>query len=276
MNFDFATILAIATAITGLIWAFDAWRLAPKRRAATETLTSRSGEPVNEDHLRAAQKEPVIVEYAKSFFPVILAVLLLRGFLVEPFRIPSGSMIPTLLVGDFILVNKYAYGLRLPVTNTKIFELGAPQRGDVVVFRYPLDPSIDYIKRVIGLPGDLIEYRDKTIFVNGNPVKYDRIGQYHSEASGLPLPQIDEYMEHLDNVDHRILLDANRSGLEVRFRVPEGRYFMMGDNRDNSNDSRFWGTVPEQNLVGRAFMVWMHWDMGKDGILWRRIGNTIH
>ncbi|MDH4273733.1 MAG: signal peptidase I [Gammaproteobacteria bacterium] len=274
MNFDFATILAIATLVTGLIWAFDAWKLAPKRRAEAERL-GVTADFAEDTPAAKALKEPVIVEYAKSFFPVILAVLLLRGFLVEPFRIPSGSMIPTLLVGDFILVNKYAYGLRLPVTNTKILDIGLPQRGDVVVFRFPRDPSIDYIKRVIGLPGDVITYHNKTIFVNGNPISYDRIGQYRSDATGLPVPQADEYLEHLNDVNHRILLDDTRPSMEVQVRVPEGQYFMMGDNRDNSNDSRYWGTVPEENLVGRAFLIWMNWDVGKGGVLWRRIGDTI-
>jgi signal peptidase I len=225
--------------------------------------------------IEEARKEPILVEYSKSFFPVILIVLLLRSFLVEPFRIPSGSMIPTLLVGDFILVNKFSYGVRLPVINTKFLDTGSPQRGDVAVFRYPKDPSVDYIKRVIGLPGDRIEYRNKVIYVNGKRANQTEIGAFVSHDSGLPIPGTTLISENIDGVEHEILHESGKPILNGEIIVPENHYFVMGDNRDNSNDSRFWGTVPEENLVGRAFMIWMNWNFDEGGIEWSRIGNMI-
>ncbi|HHH38809.1 MAG TPA: signal peptidase I, partial [Sedimenticola sp.] len=221
----------------------------------------------------------------RSFFPIILIVLLLRSFLVEPFRIPSGSMMPTLLVGDFILVNKFAYGIRLPVLNRKVIELGEPARGDVVVFRYPRNPSVDYIKRVVGLPGDTIGYRDKILYVNGEPQKQTPVGIYTGVGSGARETGVLDRIEHLGEVDHHILINPRAPdfgfGCQVLMqgpvRVPEGHYFAMGDNRDNSNDSRCWGFVPEQNLVGKAFGIWMSWDSNRSGfpVEWERIGRGI-
>ncbi len=280
MDFNFPLLLVIATALTGGIWLLDVvwWR--PARRAALAR--EEGGEAVAEAQIgegassKAAEpKEPVVVEYAKSFFPIILAVLVLRSFVVEPFRIPSGSMLPTLLVGDFILVNKYAYGLRLPVLNTRVVELGSPERGDVMVFRYPEDPSVDYIKRVVGLPGDRVSYVNKTIFVNG-----ERVDQQPDGTSDLAqcrvfvggrIEQSDtqRLLERLGQVQHAILACPGDNGLRRDFTVPAGHYFVMGDNRDNSNDSRFWGTVPEENLVGKAFMIWLN--VGE----WSRIGSWI-
>jgi signal peptidase I len=228
------------------------------------------------------------VEYARSFFPVILIVLLLRSFLVEPFRIPSGSMMPTLLVGDFILVNKFAYGLRWPVLNTKFVEVGKPERGDVVVFRFPSDPSTDYIKRVVGTPGDEIYYRNKTLYINGEPMPQTSVGTYTGVGSGRGMTGAAMALEKIDGVDgveHRILVNPMvpdfgpgcRELLHGPRKVPDGHYFVMGDNRDNSNDSRCWGLVPEGNLVGKAFAIWMSWDGELPGfpVDWSRLGTFI-
>ncbi len=273
---DFPTLMVAAAALTGGIWLLDAWLWAPKRRLAASRVQATAEGQVSEELVRQALKEPVLVEYAKSFFPIILAVLVLRSFVVEPFRIPSGSMLPTLHVGDFILVNKFTYGLRLPVANTKILELGEPQRGDVVVFRFPKDPKVDYIKRVVGLPGDTVRYVDKTLYINGEAVPVKPEGSYLSPITGMPVPGMQLYLEDLDGVRHHILIDAGRPGIDTEMRVPAGHYFVMGDNRDNSNDSRFWGTVPEENLVGKAFFIWMHFNLDQGGIDWNRIGKSIH
>lgn len=212
-------------------------------------------------------KEPLLVEYGKSFFPVLFIVLVLRSFLVEPFQIPSGSMKPTLDVGDFILVNKFSYGIRLPVIDKKVIEVGDPQRGDVMVFRYPSDPNVNYIKRVVGLPGDVIRYTsDKRLFINGESVAEKLLG---SEPNSLGSAEL--YQEKLGAVEHEIRKEMSRYRAQPdgQWKVPAGHYFMMGDNRDNSNDSRYWddpsipkellGMVPDQNIVGKAFAVWMSW-----------------
>lgn len=259
MSFDFATIMFIATVVTGVIWALDAWVLAPKRK------------PIDGE----GTKEPIIVEYAKAFFPVILIVLLLRSFLVEPFRIPSGSMMPTLLNGDFILVNKFTYGIRLPVINKKIIEVGEPKRGDVIVFRYPKDPSIDYIKRIIGMPGDIVAYEDKMLYINGEAMPQELQGTYVGEGTAFSATGASLRAESLANVKHQILVTPEKHDSNYELRVPAGHYFVMGDNRDNSNDSRYWGFVPEENLVGRAFMIWMNVDMDDKRIRWDRIGSGI-
>lgn len=271
MNFDFPMILVSATFVTGIIWALDAALWAPKRKQAAAALES-GGDP---GAVAAAIKEPAVVEYAKSFFPVILIVLLLRSFLVEPFRIPSGSMMPTLLVGDFILVNKYDYGIRLPVLNSKILDLGDPQRGDVVVFRFPKDPGVDYIKRVVGVPGDHVVYKNKTLVINGRQVAQVPAGVYIGTGSGLSSSGAELRREVLGDVTHDILVEPHVHGVEADVIVPEGHYFVMGDNRDNSNDSRYWGFVPDENLVGKAFMIWMNWDKAAGGVSWDRIGNSI-
>ena len=271
MNFDFAFFLLAGSVITGVIWALDYWVWAPKRRYANPH--EYSGDP-SLSGVEKGPKEPLIVEYSKSFFPVLLVVFLLRGFVAEPFRIPSGSMIPTLYIGDFILVNKFAYGLRMPVFNEKIIETGEPQRGDVVVFRYPRDPSVDYIKRLVGLPGDHIAYYNKVLYINGKPIKREYVGEYKGPGENNPA---NEYTEDLLGVKHQMLLIPQRPGFNAEYIVPEGHYFMMGDNRDNSNDSRYWGVVADKYIIGKAFMIWMSLENGTltDGIAWDRIGTTI-
>lgn len=274
MNFDFPLILVSATFITGLIWAVDVVLWAPKRKQAAAAIGAE-GDAGDPELVAQTLKEPTLVEYAKSFFPVILAVLLLRSFLVEPFRIPSGSMMPTLLVGDFILVNKFAYGIRLPVLNKKIYEIEDPQRGDVVVFRFPKDPKVDYIKRVVGVPGDHVVYRDKTLFINDEKIAQVPEGTYIGTGSGLSMSGADMRNEALGGVRHDILVVSRVRGRDADVIVPEGHYFVMGDNRDNSNDSRYWGFVPDGNLVGKAFMIWMNWDSAGGGVNWDRIGDSI-
>jgi len=278
MDFNFPAIMVSAVFITGIIWLLDAYVLAPKRRVAADAISEKNVPPTEtlSEAKERLLKEPILVEYARSLFPVILAVLVLRSFLVEPFRIPSNSMMPTLLTGDFILVNKFSYGIRLPVLNSKIIDVGKPKRGDVMVFRYPRDPSIDYIKRVIGLPGDKIVYRNKQLFVNGEQARQEAKGTYIGIGSGVPMSGAKMHLERLSGADHDILVDENRvTAMAGEFIVPEGQYFVMGDNRDNSNDSRYWGSVPEENLVGKAFMIWMNWDSKASGIAWERLGSSI-
>ena len=300
MDFDFALLLVVLTFATGVIWLFDRLFLYRGRAARAQALSTVGGSKEEREQRAAeAMREPAIVEYARSFFPVILIVLTFRSFIAEPFKIPSGSMMPTLLVGDFILVNKFAYGLRVPVLNTKFFETGSPQRGDVFVFVYPgftcvrdgkevrsgrpCDnggpvvpvPKMNYIKRVIGLPGDTITYRNKILYVNGKEIPSNYIGPYvGSGAEGQRMAGASVREEMLPGVEHQTLVaspDGNQ-GREGEWVVPAGHYFAMGDNRDNSEDSRYWGFVPEQNLVGRAFVIWMNWDSGID---FKRLGTLI-
>jgi len=272
MNLNFPLVLVIATAVCGVVWLLDSLLFAGRRRRRFVEQASLQGQKITSDEVGY---KPLLVEYAQSFFPVLLIVLVLRSFIFEPFRIPSGSMIPTLLIGDFILVNKFSYGVRLPVIHTKILATGSPKRGDVAVFRYPIDPSLDYIKRVVGLPGDTVEYRDNSLFINGEQVKMNEGDFYVEPHSGnVDNAQI-EKLEDLFGVEHRVLISSS-SGLHNKsgsWKVPEGQYFFVGDNRDNSNDSRYWGTVPEENLVGKAFFIWMNFSKGS--VLWSRIGDTI-
>lgn len=266
MSINFPLLLVIAVAVCGVLALLDLVLLAPRRRTAIATYQGQVGEP-DPAVLEKLGKEPLLVEYGKSFFPVLAIVLVLRSFLVEPFQIPSGSMKPTLEVGDFILVNKFAYGIRLPVLDTKVIEVGDPQRGDVMVFRYPSDPNVNYIKRVIGLPGDRIAYsNDKRLTVNGQLVAETLVGDEPGTLGSARL-----YREKLGEVEHMIRKEMRRNLMEPgkEWVVPEGHYFMMGDNRDNSNDSRYWndpniprdllGMVPDRNIVGKAFAVWMSW-----------------
>ena len=265
MSLNFPLILVIAVAVCGALALLDVLLLAPRRRLAIAAYEKQVSAP-DEQVLQRLNKEPLLVEYGKSFFPVLAIVLVLRSFLLEPFQIPSGSMKPTLEVGDFILVNKFAYGIRLPVVDTKIIDVGEPQRGDVMVFRYPSNPSINYIKRVVGLPGDRVAYtQDKRLLVNGQPVAELMIGE---EPGSLGRALV--YREKLGEAEHLIRKQLHRN---VRpgdeWVVPSGHYFMMGDNRDDSNDSRYWqdahiareewGMVPDRNIVGKAFAVWLSW-----------------
>jgi signal peptidase I len=249
---NFALILFVLLVVTAAVAAADRLYFAGRRGAGG--------------------KEPWWIEYPKSFLPVILIVFLLRSFVVEPFRIPSGSMIPTLLVGDFILVNKFTYGIRLPIVNWKMIELHQPSRGDVMVFRYPDDPSVDYIKRVIGVPGDTVSYLNKRLAINGKELAVTPDGEYlHKRATYAK-----RYIETIDGRRHRILIEDDAPAAvpyvkQFAFRekctyniegfvctVPPGHYFMMGDNRDNSADSRVWGFVPDENIVGKAFFIWFN------------------
>jgi signal peptidase I len=253
MNFPF--ILFVLLLVTGALYVLDVLKFRKLRTGNA--------------------KEPVWVEWGASFFPVILIVFVLRSFLFEPFKIPSGSMLPTLQVGDFILVNKYTYGIRLPVINKKIISINDPQRGDVMVFRYPEDPSLDYIKRVVGLPGDTVAYQNKRLTINGEMVDMQKVSDYfHPER----LYYSEQYLAKMGSVEHHVLndvdtpafiLDASQfpyrenctyNAAGVICKVPAGHYFMMGDNRDNSKDSRFWGFVPEDNIVGKAVFIWLHLD----------------
>lgn len=271
---DFALILVVLTGLTGFVWLVDSMFFRQRRLALLGAGTSEAA--AQQAAAAPATRDPVIVEYSKSFFPVILAVLLIRSFLVEPFTIPSSSMVPTLLIGDFILVNKYAYGLRLPVLNTKIIEVDEPKRGDVVVFRPPHQPDKNYVKRLVGLPGDRISYVNDVLYVNDVPMSQESVGRYFGEGSNSESTGGDLRTESLEAVHHQILLRGGRGVFGGSWEVPPGFYFMMGDNRDNSEDSRVWGLVPEKNLVGRAFFVWMHWDWKIRGFVsWNRIGMRV-
>lgn len=274
MIMDFSLIMLLALGVTGLIWALDAVFIKPARMRAA---VRKAQVGVTAEEIERTQKESLVVEYARAFFPVILVVFLLRSFLVEPFRIPSGSMLPSLLIGDFILVNKYTYGIRLPVINKKVLDVGAPKRGDVMVFRFPGDPSLNYIKRVVGLPGDHVVYKDKKLYVNDVLMEQTALDGYSYSESGERHTPLHRLQEKLDGVVHDILLADGLDQMPKDITVPPGQYFVMGDNRDRSNDSRYWGTVPERNIVGKAFMIWFSWDFASgSGVIWNRIGDTIH
>jgi len=265
MNPDFSLLQVVLTAFTGLVWLIDS--LLFRRR--------RMDRAVQEEIQRP--RDPVIIEYSRSLFPVLLIVLLFRSFLFEPFKIPSGSMIPTLLVGDFIVVNKFAYGLRLPVVHTKFLSLGEPERGDVAVFRYPVDTSVNFIKRMVGLPGDTISYRDKQLYINGELVQENEQGRFTSDDVKCSTPRSDavRFTETLGGVEHDILLHGNSGSRNNQWVVPPGHYFVMGDNRDRSNDSREWGFVPEENLMGRAVGIWLNFDYTKGCGDLSRVGSGI-
>lgn len=280
MQFDFAAVLVIAALVTGSIWLLDVVFLAPRRQKALATAQSSGHAGSAGSSSRAAAKDwradrerkvPWYVDLSRSFFPVILAVLVLRSFVVEPFRIPSGSMMPTLLAGDFILVNKFAYGIRLPVLNTKIVDTGEPERGDIAVFRYPEDTSVAYIKRIVGLPGDHLEYWNNQFYINDKPVSQEVLpSDDEAFMEGYELR-----LEELRNAGHRIMVRKNGDNMNWEYVVPEGHYFTMGDNRDNSRDSRFWGPLPEENLIGEAFLIWMNWDCITGNGHCGRIGDVI-
>ena len=293
---NFALLLLLATVVTGIYWLADRFVFMPRRRAAAQAaqdqlerrraeLAAQGITQVDQADAKATTErllaQPWWLDWTAGLFPVILVVFLLRSFVFEPFKIPSGSMIPTLLVGDLILVNKFTYGLRLPVANTRLTEGQAVQRGDVVVFRYPPKPSVDYIKRVIGLPGDEVSYLNKRLTINGKEVPETALTDFFDESTMEYFKQFDE---QLGERHHKIIIDQRRAAFignpdafpyrdncrysieGVTCKVPEGHYFMMGDNRDNSLDSRYWGFVPEGNIIGRAFFVWMNFgNLGRIG-----------
>jgi len=305
---NFALILFLLTALTGAAWLVDKLVLEGRRRARARAAVAnfdvqRAAAPMPDaittqrEHVeRAALREPSWVEYSKAFFPVLLIVFLLRSFLAEPFKIPSSSMRPTLEVGDFILVNKFIYGIRLPILEKKIVPIGDPRRGDVVVFRYPVNPTQDFIKRVIGVGGDVVEYREKQLTVNGEPWPQKPDGSY-SYLEGLRFDTLTRVFERTDaaagarehtiginpqaqpvyppnvrNFPGRENCDYNERGFKCR--VPAGHYLMMGDNRDNSDDSRYWGFVPDDHIRGRAFFIWFNWD-DIASFAWKRVGSGI-
>lgn len=249
---NFALYLVVLSAITGFIYLLDIVFWAK--------------------HRQPGDKPGRIVEFSRSFFPVFFLVLLLRSFLIEPFRIPSGSLEPTLLVGDFVAVNKFAYGLRLPVSENKILSVANPKTGEVAVFRWPPAPTYDYIKRVIGVPGDKISYRNKILSINGKEAKQTFVNYTTDESSGKAVAT---YKEDLNGVVHDIFIRADVPAVDFDVVVPEGSYFMMGDNRDDSADSRFWGFVPEDYLRGKAFLVWMSWNSKMGNVRWSRLGTLI-
>lgn len=264
MTIDFPLILVVLVFGSGSIWLFDTLFMAPRRQRARQALQaeypewSRDGSKdalAYDTKVRATASEPTLVEYSRSFFPVLFVVFVLRSFLVEPFQIPSSSMVPTLEVGDYILVNKFTYGIRLPVIRTKVMSINEPRRGDVMVFFPPHMNDTYYIKRVIGLPGDSISYRDKRLTVNGEPVPTESLAVVPEGQA-----RIEVGLESLGGEPHLVQDDLTRPGRDFTLVVEEGHYFMMGDNRDNSSDSRVWGLVPERDIVGKAFAIWMHWD----------------
>lgn len=298
MSFNFALILFWLMIATGLVWFADHFVFRKRRIADAEAalrhfdaqakLRETVGDSAKIDAVAVAEererlrerliRQPGWIEFPAGFFPVILVVFLLRSFLFEPFRIPSGSMVPTLLIGDLILVNKFTYGIRLPIINTKVLDVGTPERGDVMVFRYPVDPSVDYVKRVIGLPGDTVAYKNKRLTINGVAVPTTATSDFFDpERVAYSKRFVETLPRNSAGYLHDILVDEDRSGIispenfpfrdncvysdgntAVTCKVPAGSYFMMGDNRDNSADSRYWGFVPDQNIVGKAFFIWMN------------------
>jgi signal peptidase I len=300
----FSLILVLVTLCSGLIWAVDAFAFAPKRRQALAL--AQSSRTLDEEAAQEIIREPMLVETAHSIFPVIAFVLILRSFIYEPFQIPSGSMMPTLLVGDFILVEKFSYGLKDPIWRSQMVETGKPERGDVVVFKYPQNPQIDYIKRVIGLPGDRIIYRNKQLLLQkactetvtecpkAQPIDRVTLGRSEYLQDSVPL---NRFKEQIGAVSHDILINPSRPDMLAYFHqqtgvpmgefvVPEGHYFTMGDNRDNSTDSRFWGFVPEANLVGKAVAIWISFEFERSqadllptwiptGVRFNRVGGIV-
>jgi signal peptidase I len=257
MNLNFELILFYAVIISGIVALIDVLFLAPQRKKTNP------------------KKLPLLVDYARSFFPILLLVFSMRSFAYEPFRIPSGSLKPTLLVGDFILVNKFDYGIRLPVIHTKILSISEPKRGDIVVFREPPTESRDLIKRVIGVPGDRISYRDKVLYINGKEISQQFKKYSTDQQENLDPWEVVQKQENLLGVTHDIYQTPTRENDDFEVVVPEGKFFMMGDNRDDSADSRVWGFLPEKNIIGKATRIWMSADTPKHPVRWERIGEKI-
>lgn len=250
---NFALVLVILSLVSGVIFLLDKLFWEKKR------------EP--------NQKPGRIIEYSRSFFPVFFLVLLVRSFVIEPFRIPSGSLEPTLLVGDFLAVNKFAYGFRLPVWEKKIISVANPKSGEIAVFRWPPNPDYDYIKRVIGVPGDKVSYHNKILTINGQEMRQTFVEYTTDESSGRAVAK---YRENLSGTEHDIFVRKDVPAVDFDVEVPEGQYFMMGDNRDDSADSRYWGFVSDNYLRGRALLVWMSWNGKTDSVRWKKIGHLIH
>ena len=259
MIFDFLNILALLTIFSGMISLVDIiWhrvkKISPSKKA----------------------KVPIIINYARSSFPILLVILVIRSFLFQPYRIPTGSLEPTIMPGDLILVNQYDYGLRLPIWNKKIIDVSEPRRGQVALFRWPVNPVITFVKRVIGLPGDHISYQNKVLYINGKEVPQKFIKDTLEVGDNGKTWRAKEYEEDLDDIKHLIILRPDRPTQNFKgFIVPKGQYLMIGDNRDDSDDSRSWGTVPLQNFIGHAIVIWMSWDSQNHRIRWERIGNSL-
>lgn len=253
LSVDILTLLVILTLGSLIIWLIDKFFFAK----------------IREVHKK---KDPLLVDYAKSLFPIFLIVLIIRSFIIQPFRVPTGSLEPTVMPNDFVAVSQFSYGLRLPVINKKVLGISEPKHGDIVVFRYPVDPSIDFVKRVVGLPGDHVVYKDKVLTINGKEMTQTFVSDgFDVEPEGNIASKI--MQENLYGVKHNILVhDEGGEATDFDVTVPAGYYFMMGDNRDNSADSRVWGFVPERNLIGKAFMIWLSWD---HGIRWSRMGSWL-
>jgi len=282
----FSIFLVILTVASGLIWLADALLWAPKRKEKVAIARANTSNAIDDETLKQIAPIPSVVDTAQQIFPVIAFVLVLRSFLYEPFQIPSGSMMPTLLVGDFILVEKFTYGLKDPVARKQFYDVGTPERGDVVVFKYPEDPMVDYIKRVVALPGDRVVYRNKRVYIQQacadgevctlKPVdlKFENNSEFEFHFSRL-----NKFSETIDGKTHQILQNPDRPSMEMAYFdqpgtainewvVPEGHYFVLGDNRDNSRDSRFWGFVPEENLVGKAVAIWISFEFEREEGSW--------
>jgi len=258
MNINFALILLLLIIASGIIYLLDVLLLAKKRQQA------------------GIEKQPLYIEYARLLFPVLLVVFLLRSFLIEPFRIPSGSLKPTLLVGDLIFTNKYTYGLRMPLLHNTIVPIHKPKVGEVVVFRWPVDPSLDYIKRFVGTSGDTVEYKDKVLFINGQEAKQEFIGYTTDSDDGRNSWKVEIRRETINGTSHKIYVRPDIPAHDFKITVPKGQYFAMGDNRDDSSDSRVWGFVPDKNIIGKAIMIWFSFNSATYSIRWDRIGDFIH
>lgn len=263
MNINFPLILVLLAVVSGAIWLIDYIFFSVNRKLEK-------------------RKEPWWVDYARSFFPIFVIVIIIRSFIFQLYRVPTGSLVPTILPGDMVLVEQFAYGLRLPVTGTKILDTGMPKRGDIAVFKFPPQPSVNYIKRIVGLPGDHIMYKNRVLYINGKKANQKIVGNMNYDLGTKSYPDqkfsAEIRSENLDGVKHNIIINKEQSEDTVsdyKFTVPNGYYFAMGDNRDDSSDSRFWGFVPEKDLVGKAYRIIFSWDSNNDRVRWSRIGSKV-